>query len=983
MVPPPGIFAGRTDEVERLLGVLTSAAAGQFTMIMARGEPGVGKTALAGVVAGLVADDMNVVFSACLPLTSLSVPFLPLSSAVRKWSAASGTTTPDLQSLHGSAAEVVVAFDAWLDRRCSERATLLMVDDLHWADQSTLDVLTYVLAGPADRRLAVLLTVRNSELHSGHRLHRWLADAARMPRFIAIGLEPLDRLGTAEQIAGLLGGPARESLVEDVFAHARGNAYLTKLLVEHLPPDAASLPNTLPATLGEAVLGSWHAMSTPARELTQLLAAGGPHLRSEQIEDMAATVFGSSTVVHLLGEALDAGLLEFHDDGSYWFRHPLQAELLEAATLPQQRRAWHAAFAELLERSLDERPPNSFRMDDVASLVAVADHYAQTNHVDRAYHSALRAADAVGSAGGATEQLRLLHRALDLLPRASSPDETRVSLLGRIRDAAERAGKQEEELAAVDLLLSETDPTISPLDAAALLVRRMDLRQSTGREFAGLREVREAVRLSATAPHSWQHALALAELAHAELWHEEPAGAAHAEAAVAAARASGNPKALSYALTAQSMAMTVSGVAGGEIPAEEAVAAAVGARDYWAFCHGTAWAANALEAWSSHQYVDYVRMRREQLISLGASHTYVGWLCAGNAAGSLSLGEWRQCVADLRVALGASPGPMGEVVARLTAALLAALQGRPLEAQAHLRRAEEMFAETSGYLAFEFDAVRAEVALAAGEPERALVAALRGARGDGLPPTRCERLIPLASRALADMAVRCREERRSDSEPLRELDALKREFPGVIVDIGAPTPVNRRQSMAMQALYDAEVLRAGGDPDSGKAWGLAADACARGDLPWEEAYALWRAAEAVVPDRGRRTEGGDLLRRAHRLAAELESVPLLHHLDGLARSARITIDPPTRSVSTPYDVVGAATTDTSEQSGSGHTIAGLTPREREVLALVTTGRTYAEIARALYISEKTVSVHISNLLRKTGTANRIELARLAQRSAAT
>ncbi|HZW44263.1 MAG TPA: LuxR C-terminal-related transcriptional regulator [Dermatophilaceae bacterium] len=68
---------------------------------------------------------------------------------------------------------------------------------------------------------------------------------------------------------------------------------------------------------------------------------------------------------------------------------------------------------------------------------------------------------------------------------------------------------------------------------------------------------------------------------------------------------------------------------------------------------------------------------------------------------------------------------------------------------------------------------------------------------------------------------------------------------------------------------------------------------------------------------------------------------------------------------------------------SGHTIAGLTPREREVLSLVTTGRTYAEIARALYISEKTVSLHISNLLRKTGTANRIELARLAQRSAAT
>ena len=306
-----------------------------------------------------------------------------------------------------------------------------------------------------------------------------------------------------------------------------------------------------------------------------------------------------------------------------------------------------------------------------------------------------------------------------------------------------------------------------------------------------------------------------------------------------------------------------------------------------------------------------------------------------------------------------------------------------MEAQAHLRRAEEMFAETSGYLAFEFDAVRAEVALAAGEPERALVAALRGARGDGLPPTRCERLIPLAARALADLAVRCRDERTSDCEPLQELDSLRLEFPRVIADPGETHPFYRLQQAAMQALYDAEVLRAGGDPDSGKAWDLAAGACSRAEFPWEEAYALWRAAEAVVPDRARRTEGGDLLRRAYRLAAELEAVPLLHHLEGLARTARITIDPPTRSVSTPYGLVGVSMTHTSEQSGSGHTIAGLTPREREVLALVTTGRTYAEIARALYISEKTVSVHISNLLRKTGTANRIELARLAQRSAAT
>ncbi|MET3175039.1 UNVERIFIED_ORG: DNA-binding CsgD family transcriptional regulator [Arthrobacter sp. UYCu721] len=58
-------------------------------------------------------------------------------------------------------------------------------------------------------------------------------------------------------------------------------------------------------------------------------------------------------------------------------------------------------------------------------------------------------------------------------------------------------------------------------------------------------------------------------------------------------------------------------------------------------------------------------------------------------------------------------------------------------------------------------------------------------------------------------------------------------------------------------------------------------------------------------------------------------------------------------------------------------LPGLTPREQDILEHVMAGRTYGEIARGLMISEKTVSSHISNLLRKTGAANRVDLARLA------
>ena len=117
--------------------------------------------------------------------------------------------------------------------------------------------------------------------------------------------------------------------------------------------------------------------------------------------------------------------------------------------------------------------------------------------------------------------------------------------------------------------------------------------------------------------------------------------------------------------------------------------------------------------------------------------------------GLLFLGDWRSCEDRLRVALGSPPGPLGDVDARLAAALQACWQGRRDEAEAHLARAEELFAEKSGFLTNPFDAVRAELAVARGDTERAISAALAGLQQDSTP-TRVERLVPLAARAMAD-----------------------------------------------------------------------------------------------------------------------------------------------------------------------------------------------------------------------------------------
>ena len=125
---------------------------------------------------------------------------------------------------------------------------VLVVDDLQWADEATLDALMYLLAGPVDRRLAVLLTLRRGEVGPGHHVQRWLADVRRMPPLTELALAVFDRGGTRDQLHALLGASAHESLVTDVHTRTGGNAYLNRLLVEGLSPEARHLGPECPRT---------------------------------------------------------------------------------------------------------------------------------------------------------------------------------------------------------------------------------------------------------------------------------------------------------------------------------------------------------------------------------------------------------------------------------------------------------------------------------------------------------------------------------------------------------------------------------------------------------------------------------------------------------------------------------------------------------------------------------------------------------------
>jgi DNA-binding NarL/FixJ family response regulator len=153
----------------------------------------------------------------------------------------------------------------------------------------------------------------------------------------------------------------------------------------------------------------------------------------------------------------------------------------------------------------------------------------------------------------------------------------------------------------------------------------------------------------------------------------------------------------------------------------------------------------------------------------------------------------------------------------------------------------------------------------------------------------------------------------------------------------------------------ADAARAEGILDR-PAWSAAAAAWEALGYPYPLAYALLRSAEAAVAD-GDREEASTLLSRAADLTGRLGAKPLRAEIDLVARRSRLT-------------VAGAET---------GHPAFGLTAREQEVLRLVAEGRSNRDIAEELFISAKTASVHVSNILAKLSVTSRGEAAATAHR----
>jgi DNA-binding CsgD family transcriptional regulator len=331
------------------------------------------------------------------------------------------------------------------------------------------------------------------------------------------------------------------------------------------------------------------------------------------------------------------------------------------------------------------------------------------------------------------------------------------------------------------------------------------------------------------------------------------------------------------------------------------------------------------------------------------------------------LGHWSEAEQLAAQALNAMPEGIFAATVLLLRAELAAMTGRYTDADRDVRAARRVLGETRDEQ-YALTLLYADALAALGRGD---LAAARHLTADGLAiydsPVSGRYLWPLlwlAARAEADEATRARDRREDIPDGAA---ARRRDLAARAAEMATPSISSR----GYRALVTAELARATGEdhPESPivGAWSAAVRAWQAAAEPYPLAYTWLRLAEAAVAA-GDRQEAGRAIRQAYALASRVGATPITEEASALARRTRLSLDEPGADA-------GAARRAPEDPLAR----FGLTEREREIVVLLAGGRSNPQIAESLFISPKTASVHVSNILAKLGVDSRVEAAAVAHR----
>ena len=991
------VFVGRSRELASLLGAADAADGAQASLLLLGGEAGVGKSRLLGeLVDSRRSAGWLVLEGATIAVGAEGLPFEPIVAALRSATRELGLERvaelagPSLSDVARLIPELATAREhvplaltqaEWLQVRTfegvlgllgrvgSEAPVLLVLEDLHWADRSTRDLLTFLARNVRDERLLIVTSFRTDELHRRHPLVGWLAEVERLPRVERLDLRRFDRAELAELLGGILGTAPPAELVDSIAARSDGNAFFAEELASRLDESGAG---RLPATVREIVLARLAGLSEPAARLVEVAAVAGREVDHDVLSQVAD--LPEADILGALREAVSSHLLVTvgdHGAERYRFRHALVQEAVYDDMLPPDRRALHAGYARTIAGD------GAGHVGAQASrLVELAHHWSAAQQPALALRAAVEAADASRATFAFAEASGLYERATelwDVVPPADRPaDRDLADLYDQASATVALVGDPARAIALAERAIDELGRTETPPERRAAALERLGRAAWLAGDGArSISALEEAVRMLEGAPPSVEHARVQAGLAANLMLAGRPRDSAPvAERAIELAREVAARDIEAHAMSTLGVDMGSLGrVREAVALLERALEMAEGIGEPTTIGRTYANLGTVLQMGGDldgalRTYIAGIESSRRH----GNERSF-GTFLTINAAGELILLGRHREAAEL-LAGAAAPGLLPGIATihfHITRAELRVRTGDLDGARADLAigRAEAASIEDVQF-AGDLEGVTAELELEAERPEVALAAVREGnARiGAGVDPRVLGPLAMFGLRAAADLAVQARARRdvHAAEAAVAAAEAFLQRYTAALAGLETPDDMAGRELAWVEAMLHAELGRARGEDDAG-AWAALRPLLAARPTPYLEAYVLWRQADAS--DRAATAAASEALREGFEIARRIGADLLATRVESLARRRRISLDAPSAM----------------DQAGGRAPLDpfGLTAREREILRLLAEGYSNRRIADSLFISESTAGVHVSNILGKLGVASRTEAATTAVR----
>lgn len=975
------IFVGRVVERAHLQAALDAAEQGEPGLVLVGGDAGIGKTRLVTELA-TVANTRGavVVRGQCLDMRATILPFAPFVDILRGLLAtehvggvagpeSAGITelarlVPAIASSAASDARLASGDDQLrlfhlvlerFERAAQDRLLLLVIEDLHWADASSLDLLRFVAGGVSTERLLILATFRTDQPHGRSSLPATLGELVRLPHVARFDLPPFTEREVADQLTGIHGRRPADDAVKRTFARSDGNPFF----VEELAGQGADDP--MPASLRDALATRWADLAPETRAVVTAAAAIGHEVEHALLARISSLTEGQ--LQHALREATDHHVLVRAGPLTtvgFLFRHALIHEFAYGELLPTERAALHAAIGTALEGS-----GGSSGQIARHALLAHDLPLALARSVDAAHEAAEGLAFAEGLAH-AELALELWSEVSDAEPFAR-PDPASLAMLGARCAVALGLWSRAADLG--QKALAQLD-SVRRDERIALLLDVAHWHSLADDETARAAALKEAAALSSPHPQTALRARVLADLAHLAA-HNGRVGEARrlAEEAIEVSRAVGARREEARALVrlAEILAGDLQPGAASPLLLDAELIAAENPVLYEDIAGHVIFreADFALVAGAFEEAVEIADAGAARAGAAGRLGERGGFLRSIKIAGLASLGRWDEAEV-LYDEAGRDPSVVTARSAVQNFVEVLIRQGRVAEAASAVSKTD--FGYVTSHDGSWILQTRIRLANAEGRWDDARAAADEATR---LFEDEAEGnvlfLLEDCVSGEADRAALARGRRRTAEAAeacrvgLERLHQLQRIARAAIARRAAGQLVE-----AILAQAEAEGSRLERKPDAAL-WGEAARRREALGQRWETGYARFRQAEAILTMRGRKPEALPLLREAHRIASELRALPLVDQIESLARRGRVRLE-----AAAPERSTRRATT------ADGVAVA-LTTREWEVLSLVAAGHTNREIGEELFISEKTASVHITNAMDKLGALSRYDAAASAAR----